>query len=222
MKYILVKDNHVFAGPNLWNPKLFESYIEDEFEITTTLPSSAPDNNTDLGNDITVYVLTDIQYPEYNAKIQKLNGPFYTFQDGNATQSFIVVDKSIDEVKSELLPIVAENRWKKEIAGVEVTVQSTVLKVTTQRGERDIFLQALQSGIDNAGWKLSGADGSTVWLTLSLAELQTIVGAIIAHIQSQFDWEKSTVLSIEACTTLAELDQIDLGTSVQQAPNLLG
>lgn len=209
--YILVKDNQVFYGPNQWNPKLIESYIEDDFEIEKTVPQTAPASGTDLGDGITVYKIFNVVIPEHNPKIHRLEGPFYSFENDTATQSFTVMDKDIGLVKQELKAIVADNRWKKEISGVEATVQGTVLKLTTQRGERDIYLQALQSGIENVEWKLVDSNNQTVWLTLSLADLQTIVNAIVGHIQSAFTWEKTTCEAIDNSSTLAELDLIDLG-----------
>lgn len=207
--YVLTKDNFVFYGPNQWNPKLIQSYIEDDFELEMIIDQMAPESNTDLGNGITAYKIGEVQIPEYNTKIQRLEGPFYTFSD-TATQSFTVVDKNIDFVKQDLLALVANARWEKEISGVEVTVQNTAVKVTTQRGDRDIFLQALQGGVDNTVWKLADTNNSTVWLTLSLADLQTIVNAIKQHIIDSFDWEKAKADEIAACQTLDELDKVEV------------
>jgi len=54
--YVLVKDNKVFAGPNDWNISLFQAYIEQDFGLTVTLPTTAPASGTDLGNGIIAYM----------------------------------------------------------------------------------------------------------------------------------------------------------------------
>lgn len=216
--YILQKDNFTFYGPNAWNPKLIESYIYDDFEIEMTIPQMEPATCTDIGHGIMIYKVIRTDVPEHNSKIQKLDGPFYTIEDIYAVQSFVPVDKDIDHVKSELIPFVADSRWKKEISGVEATIQGTVLNLTTQRGDRDIYLQALLGGIDGSKWKLVAATGETVWMNLSLVELKSIVDAIIGHIQTAFNWEDATVDQINACTTLTELDAIDLGIIVPVTP----
>lgn len=206
--YILQKNNQTFYGPNLWNQKLIESYITDEFEIEMSVSKTAPDTGTNIGNDIFVYKLSSVDKPEYNKKIQKLHGPFYTIVENMAVETYQVIDKDIDYVKSELLSKLADARWKREVAGVEVEIQNTQLRVTTQRGERDIFLQALQSGLDNQNWKMSSASGETVWLTLSPVDLQTVVNAIVTHIQEVFNWENNVSTQISQATTLTELDSI--------------
>lgn len=218
--YILVKDNQVFYGPNQWNPKLIQSYIEDDFEIEKTVPQTVPASGTDLGDGITVYKIFNTIIPEHNPKIHRLEGPFYSFENDTTTQSFTIVDKELDQVRQELKAIVANSRWTKEISGVEATVQGTVLKLTTQRGERDIYLQALQSGVVTE-WKLVGANNETVWLTLPVTDLQIVVNAIVGHIQSAFSWEKTTCEAIDNSSTLSELDLIDLGNaqSNMEIPN---
>ena len=116
--------------------------------------------------------------------------------------------------------IVADNRWKLETAGVKVTIQGQELSITTARGERDIYLQALQLGSDAKSWKF---DNNT-WLVLSLAELQTIVTAIVTHIQAAFDWENSLITNIDSLNTLAELAALELRHPSQVVTNgpLLG
>lgn len=207
--YILQKDNQTFYGPNLWNPKLIQSYIYDDFELEVTVPQVAPESGSDIGNEIFAYKVNRTEVPNHNTKIQKTHGPFYTIENNEAVVSYEIIDRTLDEVKQELLAQVADNRWKKEVSGATVTIQGYPLKVTTSRGERDIYLQALQNVLDNQTWKLQTIENVTVWLTLSLSDLQLIVNAIIAHIQSAFDWEKTISMAIANSSTLAELDAID-------------
>lgn len=210
--YILVKDNNVFAGPNIWHPKLFKSFIEDDFEIIMDLPVQAPISGTNLGNDIFCYEITQ-EIPNHNPKIEWLNGPFYTFTGDKAIQTFTVNPKEIEHVKKELLSIIADIRWKKEIAGVEHIIQNQTVILDTSRGNRDIYLQALQTGIDNVSWKFNSSNGN-IWLTVSLVELNAIVQSILTHIQTVFDWEKSIADSINNATDLNTLDGIKLGNEV--------
>lgn len=215
--YILQKDNQTFYGPNIWNPKLIESYIEDDFEIEMVVPQIAPTSGTNIGHNIFVYTLSNTDIPKYNPKIETPHGPFYRIENNLAIQYYEIIDKQINFVKSELLQKLAENRWKKEISGTIINVQNIDLKITTQRGERDIFLQAVQNNLDNQTWKLFDTNNQPVWLTLSIADLQLIVSSIINHIQSVFDWEKIIAESINNATTLTDLDSIDIGDIV---PNI--
>jgi len=205
--YVLVKNNFVFAGPNIWHPKLFTTYIEDDFELTMTLPTIAPTSGTNLGNDIFCYDLININIPVYNEKIQKLDGPFYTFENNIATQTFNVVDKGIDHVKSDLLSQIATTRWEKEIAGVDFTVQGQVVKLSTARNSRDLYQQSLQllQSTDTIMWKFD-----TIWILLTYTELESIVVFIKNYVQSCFAWEKQVADQITACSTLVSLNEVVL------------
>jgi hypothetical protein len=199
--YILTKDNFVFAGPNVWHPKLFASYIEDDFDLVVTLPVAAPVSGTDLGNGITCYDVTNVIIPEYNAKTQRLDGPFYSFANNVATQTFTVVDKSIEQVQSELLTTLADTRWTKENAGVDFVIQGQTVHLDTARNTKGAYLHAQQTAQGPIEWKFGN-----FWLTVTPAELYDVVQAVTAYVQETFIWEKTLQDQILASTTLAALD----------------
>ncbi len=206
--YILVKDNQVFAGPNIWHPKLFQSYIEQDFEIEKILPLQAPISGTNLGDDIFSYDVTIVTIPDHNQKIQRLEGPFYNFTTV-AEQYFIAVDKSIDHVKSELIDIASHNRWKVENGGIDMALQGHNVTLDTSRENRSVYLHTLQSNIDNSEWKMV-SDIGIIWITLSLSEVQQVLNRITNHVQSVFSWEKNKIIEINNCTDLNSLDQVIL------------
>jgi hypothetical protein len=208
--YILQKNNQTFYGPNRWNPSLISAYIEDDFELEMQISSDAPESGTNIGNDIMVYEVIRTDIPEHNTKIKKLNGPFYTIENNEAIQYFEVIDKSIEEVRSELLAIIANERWNKEVSGIAYTIQNQEIKLDTTRGNRDIYLQALQMGVDGSQWKMTAGTGEIVWLILSLVELQEIVNAINTHVQTVFSWEKLKSDEINQAATLEDLAAIVL------------
>jgi hypothetical protein len=207
--FILQKDNQTFYGPNQWNPKLIQAYIEDEFELEMNISSEIPTTGSNIGNDIFVYKVIRTDIPVYNTKTQKLNGPFYTIENNEAIQYFTAIDKSVSEVQTELKQVIAHNRWIKEVSGILVNIQGESLKITTQRVERDIFQQGLQSGVQT-NWKLTKSTGEIIWLILPTTDLQIIVDAILAHITACFSWEKSKFEEIENSGTLELLDGIIL------------
>lgn len=208
--FVLAKDNFVFYGPNKWNQKLIKSYIEDDFDIVMNVPIDPPVSGTDIGNGIKNYLVTETQIPDYNPRIQYLHGPFYNFDTGFAVQSFTPLDKKIEDVKGDMLGILAESRWKKEISGIVLNIQGNNIKITTNRGDRDIFLQALQSNVDGTSWKLQLETGENIWLNLSLSDLGNIVNGIKNHIQGSFDWERNKGDEINNATTLQQLANIVL------------
>ena len=201
--------HHVIIGPRPdWHQKLFQHAVDEEFENgdiphAVTIPGAAPTSNTTLNNSVIVYHVTDIGITgDYNPKIQKLDGPYFTFTD-IATSNLIAVNKDIVQVRHELKEIAANTRWIREIKGTTITLQGSTVSLDTNRGSRDIFLQAYQLGSNGAVWKFPSC-----WLTLSNAELGLIVEAVMGHVQTCFVWESTIDAEIDAATTLTALDKI--------------
>ena len=90
--------------------------------------------------------------------------------------------------------------------GVKVTIQGQEVTALTGREDRSIYLQAAQLGAANKTWKFGG----NTWLVLSQADLNTIVTAVLDHVQTSFAEEAAKAAEIDACTTLAQLDAIVL------------
>lgn len=229
MKQVLVKDGKVFAGPNEWNVGLFQAFILQDFGLTMVLPATPPPSNTNLGNDIICYDVVSTS-PTINAKIQRLDGPFYTFTD-IATQFYNVANKPLAQIKNELVAIIASNRFDAETAGAPVTIQGHNLLIDTTRDNRNAYLQSLQLGKAGMAWKLAEItnvitppsrpdrpDGTptrpglaqpriitkTIWLLLSLDDLTAIVTAIANTVQAAYTWE-----SIKDATIRAAVDTTD-------------
>ncbi len=204
MKYVLVQNNEtVILGPIFWNFRMFQSELRDEFDLEVSIPQS--NEGVYKINEGFSIIPVEETVPSHNTKIEQLAGPFYTFTDTLATASYNVVPKSIESVKSELKTIVASNRYGKEVAGTKVTIQGKEISVSTTRGDRDIFLQALQLGADGKNWKFDEG-----FFVLSIAELQSIVGAIVGTVQGAFDWEASKINEIDSAESLEVLDAINL------------
>jgi hypothetical protein len=212
--YVLAKGDFVFAGPNIWHTRLFESYIEDDYEMIIKLPLDPPTQKTDIGHGIFAYPVVQTQVP-YNPKIEYLHGPFYNFTDEYAEQYHEPLFKNIDIIKNELKVIVANNRYNKEISGTNITIQDHNIILDTNRGSRDIYLQALNVNADSTAWKLN-SDIGVIWLTLSIEELTSIVNSIRNHVQSCFDWEMNKSIEIDACLTPELLNEVELEWPINQ------
>ncbi len=200
-------NNEIIIGPRPnWHQPLFQAAVDDEFlddGIVIKIPPYPPTTNTTL-SEIKIYHVSDVGVEgEYNPKIQTLNGPFFTFSD-IAEQRWLPIDKTPDQIKSELIAEVASNRWLLETGGTSTTIQDLTITLSTARGERDIFAQALLLGSTGATWKFNEG-----WLILSNAELGMIVGAIMYHVQMSFTWEGQKVTEINACSTIEELALVE-------------
>lgn len=204
--YALVHKNRVLAGPMAWNRAIFDGNL-NKLGIKFTLPKAAPESLPLIIDQDTAVYPVEFDYPEYNAKIHYLEGPYWTFVDGVARAGYLVKDQSVDSVKYNLKQKIAEERWKLEVAGTTTTIQGQTVSVDTDRGSRDIFVQKfiLMDDTATVRWKFPEA-----WLTLSKTELGQVVQAGAAHVESAFAWESQKSGEIDSAQTLEELDQITL------------
>lgn len=207
MQYVLINDNFVINGPRTWNARSFESTLEDDLEITYKLPLQKTDNDPIVIDENTRILAAQLVYPSHNEKIEYLHGPFWDYSDDFATGTFQILPKDIDWVKSNLLTAVAGIRYNREVSGANTVIQNTTVTIDTSRGTRDIFVQKylLMGDTDTVQWKFPEG-----WLTITKAELGSVVDAGVKHVQSQFDWEVTKSTEINNCVTLEELDAIKL------------
>lgn len=193
----------VILGPMEYNKRYFTSVIKDDLDIDVDLPAGLT-TYLDLGNNLELFPVS-VVYPEYNSKIQQLAGPFFTYNAEDVVANYTAAPKNVDAVKNELKQVAAANRYAKEVAGVDFTVQGQTVKLLTSREDRNLYLQALQLGAADISWKF---DAQT-WLTLSLVELGDVVTTIMNHVKTCFEEEAAKATEIDACTTLEQLDAVE-------------
>jgi hypothetical protein len=201
--------DEVLLGPVAWNPRFIASVIQSDLDLDeapTVLASDESRVPYDILPNVRVRKAKTV-YAELNAKTQRHEGPFWTYDNDEAVATFTAVDKSIDLVKGELKAIIAANRYNKENLGVTLTVQGVDVWCDTSRGNRDVFFQkyALMGDNDTVNWKFPN-----VWLTLTKSDLGYIVASGVGYIQGCFDWEVNKNTEIDNCSTLAQLDAVTL------------
>jgi hypothetical protein len=204
--------NFVILGPMRWKSRYFSEILSDELD-TEIVITQADESRVPFEPVPGVKIRKcNETYEDINSKIHSHDGPFWTYhsdtEEYQATANWVKKDKPIVIVKSELKAIAASERWKKESLGVDVTIQGQTVWCDTSRGNRDVFLQkyTLMGENDVIGWKFPG----DTWLTLTKSELGLIVSTGATYIQGCFDWEANLAATIDACTTLEELDAIEI------------
>ena len=206
--YSLVYKDRVINGPREWNKFQFEGALEKEgifFQVGRVAP---PDEEMPIIiNEDAKILKTRYEYPVYNEKIECINGPYWTFENNEVIGTFEVSEKQLEFIRSDLKQIVSNNRWLKEIKGIEVNIQGQQVKVSTKREDRDQFEILKSSGVDGVNWKFE----NQIWLTLSLSDIELVSNSIRTYIQQCFDWERQVSELIDSTMTAQELDEIDLG-----------
>ena len=214
MNYIIVKDQQtVLLGPMPWRQRMFQREINDLLEagdITEqyTIPPIAPESNyLALGEGLEIFPVVQSNVPAHDGIYEQLAGPYYSYANNEATETYNAVSVPLDQIKGTLKNIVTNNRYKKEVGGFKITVQSSEVTVDTSREGRQIFLDTYLAMADaeTINWKFPEA-----WINVTKTDMEQIVFAGKSHIQTCFDWELSTQNAIDAAQTEQELKAIVL------------
>lgn len=233
--YLLVENRTVVhLGPIPWRQRFIQSEIDD-LELDFTVPP-VEQGYIRINDNFEIFPIAETVSPQIDPTFEQPVGPFYQYvsetvvlnpdrPEGMPEQTSVVlkaianynkVDRPLPDIKATIKTLAASQRYAKEIAGTSVTVGDATVTADTSRDGRNIFVQALSLMADNAtvDWKFPEG-----WLTLTKAQLGTVVGAGAAHIQAQFDWEKSINDSVDAAQDVAALKVIwDALNPVQEQP----
>ena len=204
--FVIIHDNTVILGPMRWSRFKFENVILEECEVDTTLP--ATNDNLDpitVSDNIKILPIQGTENPEFNPTIEMLHGPFWEFTDTVAIMSYTVQPLPLDAAKAMLKDRVAAERWNKENSGVTVNLNDTDYSFNTDKATRGVLIHA-QAGTDNINWK---QDRET-WVTLTPADVQTVLSAVLSHVQASFDWEYTKLQAIDACVSHEDLAGINI------------
>ncbi len=214
MNYIIVKDQQtVLLGPMPWRQRMFQREINDLLEagdITEqyTIPPIPPESKyLALGEGLEIFPVVQSNVPAHDGIYEQLAGPYYSYANNEATETFNAVSVPLDQIKGTLKNIVTNNRYKKEVGGFKITVQSSEVTVDTSREGRQIFLDTYLAMADaeTINWKFP-----EVWINVTKSDMEQIVFTGKSHIQTCFDWELSTQNAIDAAQTEQELKAIVL------------
>jgi hypothetical protein len=213
--YAIIHKNQVLVGPKEWN-KAFFSHVLQKKGITALIPRSAVEvlpYVIDADTSIHKVVVTQ---DEFNPMTQYLRGPLFTITEDSVTAHYEVVDTIIELARNNFKQKAAEERYRKEVSGIKVTLQDAEYSVTTQRVDRDVFaVNAMLLG-DNETLNFKFSEG---FVQLTKSDLLTVSNAIKAHVQSAFTWESNIFAQIDAAETAEQLLAITI-VEASQTPTV--
>ena len=223
MAYLLVQNKQiVILGPMSWKPRFIQSEIDllvEDGEIAERyIIPPVEQGYIDLGSGFEIFPIVGSSGLEnFDPLYEQPVGPFYTYADNQATETYSTQPLEIDNVKNNLKSIAAAERYRREISSVTVTVAGTPVIIFTDRDNRPQYTNLLATiGTNTVNWKF--VEG---FLPVALADAQNIVNAINSYVQAQFDWEKSIDDAIDAATTVDQLKAISILKPVQPITNTI-
>lgn len=205
--YAVIHKDKVIIGPKEWNRSFFSFRFQQLKISAPMMPRTAPSEMPFVVDENTRIVPASVIYEEINPMIQYHRGPIWVINEDSATATYVATDTPIEQARANFRNQAADERYKKEVSVTKMTIQDLEVSLDTSRDGRNIFIQkfSLMSDTDTANWKFPEG-----WLTLTKAELGSIVQAAAAHIQSAFDWEKGINDQIDTATNAEELLAIEI------------
>ena len=207
MLYAIVHKNRVIVGPLAWAQKYYTDVLKIRHRITANIPGEPPEILPYVVDaDTSIHSVVD-NTPSYDAMTQYLYGPTWDLSADIIAANYEVREQEIADARNNFRAVAAFERYKKEVSGAKATVQSLEVSIDTSRDGRNIFVQkyTLMSDGDIVNWKFPEG-----WLTLTKADLGSVVQAGVLHIQGAFDWEKSIDDQINAAQNAQELHAIPI------------
>ncbi len=212
--FALIYKNRVIVGPMDWNRAIFQGSLERE-GIAVTLPRVAPEDAElpyVINEDAKIMRVEEVR-PAMNPMVEYYYGPLWDVSGNVAVASYEVHDSPIEAARFNFKTQAAEERWKKEVKGTKLNISDTEVTVDTTREGRNIFIQAHATLANDAtiNWKFPEG-----WLTLTKAQLGSVVSTATTYVQTCFDWEKTINDQIDSATTKQQLVDIEIVSSQSQ------
>ena len=143
--------------------------------------------------------------PSYDAITQDIAGPSWIIGSDNATSSYTVVNKSLDEIKNSLIRKVSLNKKDKMAKIISVPVMINNINYYFYVSDAQLLSQKIAIEKPFA-FKTVNND----FVTLSISDAQSVLISIDTAIQSLFDWEFTVVSNIQAATDVQSALSISL------------
>lgn len=221
MQYILVQNKQtLLLGPMNWRPRFFQSEINDLIDngdLSTDWKSPPVEPGyIDLGSGFEIFPVVESIKPNIDNDFEQHAGPFFTYSNNEAHESYTIVPHSLDTVKNNLKSLATKIRHHKENVSdtiVKVLLFDNLVSVDSSREARHIFAHKQIALAEGAVANVKFPEG---WLHVGKQDLHKIVVEIDAHIQQHFDWEYHMHKKIASTPTIDELKSIKSTELVSQ------
>lgn len=204
--YAIVHNNFVICTQPVWNSRMFTSILQEDCGIDKRISLSDENLVPLVINENTRIVKVLDQKPEYNPKIEWLDGPNFVVLDYFVATNYYVKPLDLNIAKANLINQLPALRYEREKRTVEINLQNLKITLPTDRETRTIFTNKLLAiGGNSINFKFPEG-----WLNLSKSDLEFIVQQIDLAVQEAFDWELSKMNEINACKNLEDIKKIEL------------
>lgn len=205
--YVVTYKNKVVLSNTTWSKSFIEKSFLIRFRVKIDdVPYSQPDLPYTINDEIKIFPAEEIK-PDFDYMIEYLEGPNWVIESDVAYANYTKKDLPIESARQHFRNLAMNERYKKEISGVNYEIDGTSVWIDTTREGRQIYIHQLllMNEDQSINWKFN-----TGWKTLTKPELESIVLIGRQHVQDAFDWEKSINSMIDDAQTKEELLEIQI------------
>jgi len=146
-------------------------------------------------NAVGLYTLTDEQ-PEHNPATHVLQPGGIEARGAAWARVWLAQPLPVDDVRANLRRAVTDMRWQRETGGITLPGGVRVgTAIDDQNRITSVIANALLAGVETVDFKASSG-----WVTLTVAQVQTIAAAIALHVQACFSAERAHHAAIAAAS----------------------
>jgi hypothetical protein len=202
--YALVHKTQVIMTQEYWNSRMFTVCLEEDLGIKRRV-LLAEEDDVPLQIDEDTRILRHYVFkPDYNEKIEWLDGPIYDIVENTVVASFTKKPLELSIAKDNLKKLLPQARYAREVKRHSIELLSGVKNFMVDRETRTALAQKLQTiGDSTVNWKFEHG-----WEQLSKSDIEMVLAQIDQSVQDAYDWEYAKTLEIENCQTLDEIDAI--------------
>ena len=200
--YALIHNSQLILGPIQYNYRMINGELE-ELEIDARVTPRDYEKIPIRFDDLTFLVPVTEIIPEHDTRFQSVgNFTWEIIQENEIWPSGVemtypISNKTLEQIKEEYKKQLPDIRRQKETQIIDVTINDTIVQVSTAREERVSFVSKLVSSPGPHNFKFE----NNVWLQITTTELEYVISQIDAKVQEAFDWEYTKVQEIDACET---------------------
>ena len=219
--YALIHNSQLILGPIPYNYRMINGELE-ELEIDARVTPRDYENIPIRFDDLTFLVPVTQIIPEHDTRFQSVgNFTWEIIQENEIWPSGVemtypISNKTLEQIKEEYKTRLPDIRRQKETQIIDVTINDTIVQVSTAREERVSFVSKLVSSPGPHNFKFE----NNVWLQITTTELEYVISQIDAKVQEAFDWEYTKVQEIDACETGEDVYNVVIVEPVEEViPN---
>lgn len=208
MEIALIHNNSLILGPMGFNVRYINSELEDLEVEERISPQSYIDLPIHFSDNLTHLVLIEKDIPQHDPNYYNIGNFTWEILKENdipvkVKLVYPIAEKTLEEVKEIRKQEIAPIRREKENTIISLTVNNTLIEVSTSREERLLLTNKLSAspGIHNYKFK-------NTWLEISEENLQYIISEINKVVQEAYDWELLKIQEVDACETIDDVYNI--------------